>query len=884
MNLQSRLTRYFLLITTFIVVLLSSVDETFAQANLNANNLSNVRSADVTDEQLRTFLDRAKSENVTIDQAIQMAMARGLPPSEARQLKNRLEEVQDRFSSGQASDLQQLDRQRMSGRDAFSEEFPDTFDTRGELDQSPTELQVYGANLFRNRALNFTPNLNLPTPTNYQLGPGDQLVISIWGDRTDQLLLTVSPEGSVQLNTMGPVQVNGLTIERATERILNYLASLYGGLRPSEGSPTTFAEISLARVRTITINVTGEVLNPGSYSVSSLSTIFNVLYASGGPNPIGSYRQIRLIRNNVVVTTLDLYDFLLNSDQSNNIRVQDQDVIQVMPFQSRVSIGGEILREAIYELKDGQTLSDLVTMSGGFTSQAYARHVKVHRFTDTERRLITVPKDLYDHFILANGDSIAVDQILDRYENKVAISGAVWRPGDFELRDGMTLRDLIVNADGVRPDAFMSRGLINRLKPDLSFEQIAFSVNDVLNNPAVYDIQLNREDEVLIRGIQELKDEATVEIAGSVRDSGIFIWLENMTLEDLILKANGFRESASVSRIEISRRIKLNGDSYNQTSSLVENFLFQVDSSLALREADRQFVLQPYDYVYVYRRPDFRVQQFVTVEGEVRYPGRYAILSQNERISDIIARAGGVTAEAYVPGGWIKRLNRSIDRASVDYSFLEESDQPEAGVNRLGSTVNRARVDNTLPAVSNPTQARVNRPGNSISSGVSSDEESVEAQDLNNTQLSVSTRIGIDLENALRNPNSTENLFLREGDVIRVPKISQTVRVAGAVMQEVEVRYVPGASYSYYINRAGGLSYQAQKRRSYVVYANGDVDRNRRILGLTVVRPDIQPGAEIIVPFKPESTRMTTQEIVSISSMIISMTTTLLIVIDQLTR
>jgi protein involved in polysaccharide export with SLBB domain len=782
----------------------------------------------VSDDQLNTFLNRAKAENITIDQAIQMAMARGLPASEAQQLKTRLEELVDNFSATQAVDILQLDRQRSDNEtadDAYRHE-QDVIQTVG--------VQVYGANLFRNRALNLTPNLNIPTPANYQLGPGDQLVVNIWGDRTDQLRLTVSPEGSVQLNNLGPVQVNGLTIERASERILNYLVSLYSGLRPSSGSPTTFAEISLGRIRTITVNVTGEVQNPGSYSVSSLATIFNALYATGGPNSIGSYRNIRLIRNNQILTTLDLYDYLINGDQTNNLVLKDQDIIQIMPYSKRATINGQVLRNAVYELLPEQTLKNVMDMAGGFTSQAYSRHVKIHRYTQTERRIVTVPNELFDDFILQDGDVINVDEILDRYENKISISGAVWRTGDFELNEGMTLRDLILKADGLRPDAFMSRGLINRVKPDLSFEQISFNVNDVMNNPNAYDILLNREDAIIIRGIQELRDEATVEIEGSIRDSGIFLWLENMTLEDLVLKANGFRESAALSRIEISRRIKLNDGDYTQTPNLIESFIFEVDNELTLKDADKRFILQPYDYVYVHRRPDFRIQQFVTLEGEVRFPGRYAISNTNEKLSDIIQRAGGLTQEAYIKGARLNRLESSIDRA------------PRSSSLNLATATDEIIIED----------------GNRVTN-----------------------RIAMNLESALRNTSSQENLLIRDGDVLRVPRKPETVRVSGAVMQDVEVRYIEGASYSYYVNRAGGYTSRAHRSRAYVIYTNGDLDRRKRLFWMTVINPEIEPGAEIVVPLKAENpNKMSTAEFISMASIVVSMSTTLLLAIDRYRR
>ncbi len=853
--MQKRLTAGLLLKIIFAIsfLFIGLTTDLYSQVDLNASNLSNVRSVDITDEQLKTFLSRAQSQGISIDQAFQLAMTRGLPASEAQQIRNRINNLQDEVAVNQAEDIERLEQQIES--ETESSEY-------SESDTTP-QTPVFGAQLFRNRGLNLTPSLNIPTPVNYQLGAGDQLVITIWGDRTDQLNLTVSPEGSVNLQNRGPVYVNGLTIEKATERLMGQLAQLYGGLKPSSGQPTTYAEVSLGRVRTISVTVTGEVRGPGTYSVSSLSTVFNALYASGGPNDIGSFRNIRVIRGNEVATELDLYDFLLKGDQTNNIRLRDQDVIQVLPYEARVSIDGQILRPAIYELKGMNTYQDLINMAGGFRDLAYRRQTQIYRMTDTQRRILTLTNERYGEFVLLNGDQITIPEILERFENRIMITGAVWRPGEFELKEGMTLSELIGEADGLRPDAFMSRGLINRVKPDLSFEQLSFSAENVLNNPAQFDIKLQREDEIIIRGIRDLRDEAVVEIDGAVREAGVFVWLENMTLQDLVLKADGFRDAAELSRIEISRRT----NDFTQTGRLVETVILSVDSLLNEHEDLLNFKLQPYDYIYVHRRPDFQAQQFVTVEGEVMYPGIYAISSKNERISDIIVRAGGLTAEAYVPGSRITRQLSAIDRLSIDYNFLNDDE--------LEETLGEAR-QNQEPAMRDEatTRAMLNQ------------EPSMRAEATTRAMLNQepSIPIGIDLETALSNPSSGENLYVRQGDVIRVPKLAQTVKVTGAVMQEVEVRYVPGANYSYYVNRAGGLNDRALKKRSFVVYANGEVDRNRRFLWMTVSRPEIQPGAEIVIPYKPEGDQLSAQEIVALSSMIISTTTSLLFLIDRINQ
>lgn len=798
------------------LLILTSFSTLSAQVSLNASNLSSFRTADLSDEQLRQYMRQAEAQGVTMEQALLMATARGLPPNEAQELRMRLSALGEQSVGSQVSP---------SGRIGQ----PFVADTqRSQVPSSSSEESeyVFGSELFSFAGFNFAPSMNIPTPSNYQLGTGDELIISIWGDRTDQLYLTVSTEGTVNLQNRGPVFVSGLTIEEAKTRLMRQLSQLYGGLNPDQGDATTFADISLGKVRTINVTVTGEVIAPGTYSMSSLATVFNALYSSGGPGNVGSFRRIRVIRENRTVVEFDLYDFLISGNQSRNIRLHDQDVVQVLPYQSRVKVEGQILRPATYELLGTETYQDLVTMAGGYTSRAYTKHAQIRRYTDTQRRIVTLPETLYSDFILQNGDEVVIAEVLDRFENRVMISGGVWRSGEFELKPDLTLSQLIDQAGGIRPDAFRSRGLINRMRDDLSLEQISFNVENVLSDPSRFDILLQREDDVTIWELNSLRDTMVVEIHGAVRNAGIYRWRENMSLEDLILTANGFLESAALSRIEISRRIMNSTD----PNRLVETINFELDGSLTLNGDSKSFEIMPFDIVYVYRRPDFNIQRFVNIEGEVMYPGQYAITSRNERISDIIARAGGLTNEAYIPGARVHRQQRVIDRAQVEYNFLASTEQ------------------------------------------------------VNDNDNDTAIRIGIDLQTALRDPASRENLYIREGDVIRIPKMAQTVRVMGAVMQEVEVRYVPGANYSYYIDRAGGYTERALKKRSYVIYANGDVDRNKRFIGLTVSTPPIQPGAQIVIPAKPETQRMTTQEIVSISSMVVSMTTTLLLAIDRLSR
>ena len=749
--------------------------------------------------------------------------------------------------------------------------------------------RTFGSEIFRRQQTEFAPLQNIPTPETYTLGPGDELSIYIWGDQTNTYNLPVTQDGTVMIENMGPVYVAGLTMKEANEVLTDRLRQLYSGFATNGEEQTTFARVSINRLRTIQVSVVGEAVNPGDYAVPSFSTVFNALYRAGGPDENGSYRQIRLIRNNQLHAELDLYHYLTRGLQEGNVQLRDGDVIQIPTFLNRVEVMGETKRnDLFFEVINGETLTDLIQYAGGFSEKAYTRQIKVHRNTSTDRKIITVSGSDLDETVIKNGDSIHIDVILERFSNRVSIAGAVWRSGEFERTPGMTVKDLIEEADGVRPDAFMQRGLINRMNDDYSFTQISFDVAGIMDNDGSETVILQPEDHVIIRSIHEVTEEQSVTIEGAVNDGGSFYYRSGMTLEDLILKSKGFLDSASEGRIEISRRIM--GDAVPDTRSnrSAEIFSFGVDRNLSVQDGNASFQLQPFDRVFVHRKPDFREQQTVTIEGEVMYPGTYTIESRDERISDIIQRAGGLTSEAYLSGARLLREITSIDRPKVDLDFLEIDDEDELG---FGAAAEQEREEqereerSAETAENNQEDSResigLRRAEQNRSDSLDVDEESMQAEEVEEVQR----RIGIDLEQIMRNRGSAEDLFVREGDVIRIPEALQTVGVVGAVMQPVEVRYQPGKNLNYYINRAGGYAENARSKRGYVVYANGDVDRKKRYLfGLIKNNPPIEPGAQIIIPPKEEQQKLSTGEIISISASVVSMTTTLLIAIDRLNR
>jgi len=857
---------------------LSYSEVSYSQTGLTDTDLTRLRASDISDTQLRTFLDRAEQEGVSINQAFQLARQRGLPSSVESELRARISGLQ-RATDPVREEVQQ-----------FREEDDEVFDLfiRPPREETETMKRTFGSQIFRTQHTEFSPTRNLPTPVSYTLGAGDELVVNIWGDQTNTYRFVVTNEGTVDIDNLGPVFVNGLNIQEANDRIINQLRQNYSGLRPGSDNQTTYARVSLDRLRSIQVALVGEISNPGDYTISGNSTIFNALYRAGGPAENGSYRSVRVIREDEVIADLDLYDFLVDGIQRHNIRLRDMDVIHVGTYKNRVEVLGEVKRDSLYfEVKDGETISDLVRYAGGFTENAFTDQIRIYRNTSTERRILTVSKDQFDDTEVRSGDILFIDEILERFENRVSITGAVWRSGEFELREGMTLYELIDEASGVRPDAFMSRGIINRLRPDFTFEQVSFSLSGILNEPEIHDIELRPEDHVLVRSIHNMADEQTVHINGAVRNSGTFPYRFNMTLEDLIVKADGFSDSASEARIEISRRIVGEAAPERRRDSLAEVFTFSVERDLQLSEEDAQFIIEPFDRVYIHRRPDYAEQMTITIEGEVMYPGSYTISSRNERISDIIQRAGGLTPEAYIPGSRLVRQITSIDRPLIRLDFLTGQDIVDEETLGFGmfreiepdsESDRRTREeydDNERDILRNRTDLNRIAQIETERARELSDEERMQRE----------RRIGIDLTHILKNPGSDEDLYVREGDVIRIPQELQTVAISGAVMQDVEVRFRPGQNLGYYIDRAGGYAENARSGRAYVVFANGDVDRRKRyIFGLIRSSPEIEPGAQIIVPAKPERTRMSTGEVISISSAVVGMSTSIIIAIDRLSR
>jgi len=700
-----------------------------------------------------------------------------------------------------------------SYEEAELEEQKEIIDLKRDAKATPEApgSNIFGHSLFSNRNLSFEPSANLATPVNYRLGPGDEVIIDIWGASENTIRQTISPEGTILVRGLGPVHLSGMTVKEANSFLQREFSKIYSGISGTE--PNSEIKLTLGDIRTIQINIMGEVSVPGTYTLSAFSTVFHALYRAGGVNRIGSLRSIKVVRDGKTFADLDVYDFIMKGKMKDDIRLQEGDVIIVDPYQSLVEIVGKVKRPMFYEMKPTETVATILNYAGGFTGDAYKKAIRLVRKSGREHQVFNVDEMDYSVFRLDDGDMITIDAVLDRFENRVEVRGAVYRAGLYQL-DGTvnTVKQLIKKAEGLRGDAFLNRVIIDREHEDLSHEIIAIDLGGLLNG-TIADIPLQKNDILYIPSITDLKEEETVAIYGEVANPGTFLFSKNMTIEDLLVQAGGLLEEAATTRVEVTRRIK-DPKSTSFSSVLGKTFTFDIKDGFIVGGNAENFYLEPFDAVYIRRSPAYRRQQNVVVAGEVLFSGSYSLLKKNERLSDLVSKAGGVTPDAYVKGA---RLIRKL------------------------SDEERRRQNDAIRMAQN---------------GEGKDSMSIQKLNLSETYT-----VGIDLEKALANPKSDFDLVLREGDVLYIPEYVNTVKISGSVMYPNAVVYQKGKNLKFYINQAGGYGNMAKKKKVYVVYMNGTVSRLKARNASA-----IEPGCEIIVPSKAEKKHMAMAEILGISS------------------
>ena len=783
----------------------------------------------LSDDQLKSFIQKAEEGGYTEDQLLLGAKARGMSDAQISKFRARINKIKagGTDKKGQNNKGKADSRMRQNYEQEDREDEKDLFDPFGELmgEKTDTLPKIFGMDYFENNQLSFEPNVNIPTPINYRLGPGDEIIIDLWGDSEQTYQEQISPDGYIRIERLGPIYLNGLEIGVAKKKINAKLKTLYGTLGSS-----TYSQISLGQIRSIRINVIGEVMVPGTYTMSSLGSAFNALYLAGGPQETGSLRKIEVYRNGKFHGRLDAYQLLIFGE-GQDISLSDGDVVIVKPYDTRVFIDGEIKRPAFYDMMAGESLAQLFEYAGGPTDMGYTDRVTVRRKTDNFRTIKSL--SLNDSSSLMNGDEIKIPPISHRFLNRIQIEGAVNFPGTFEYTEGLMLSSLLEQSGGLAADAFLGRGIIIRLDPDLSLTNEPFNVGEVVNGTS--DIALKNEDFIKILSIQDLKEEETVRIEGEIQQGGNYPYIANMTVEDLILLADGFKTSAARANVEVARRGALDNE-----NAVAEIFNFKIDENLILSPKASKMKLLPFDLITIRRAPGYGLQELVEIEGEVKYPGKYGLKSTSETIYDLLIRAGGLRDEAYTAGTML--IRRSDYAASIN------------DITNYRADIKRNQV---LSILENDTAAF---------------EQALKKLDLDES-------IGIDLAAIILNPNSDANMTLQEGDIISIPKAFNTVQVRGEVLNPSKIKYSSGLSLGKYIGRAGGFSSAAKKSKSYVIYANGSSQRTTAFLGVRFY-PKILPGTEIIIPGKAETTKTSVAEIVGLASALASLT----LIINSLTQ
>ena len=676
-----------------------------------------------------------------------------------------------------------------------------------DIEPQKKSSKVFGRDIFNNKSLTFEPNMNIATPQNYRLGPGDAVIIDIYGASQKTIQDTVSPDGTVTIEGYGPVSISGLTVSQANARLRGTVGSRYSSSK---------IRLTVGQTKTIMVNVMGEVKAPGTYTLSAFATVFHALYMAGGINDLGTLRNIKVYRNNRLVTVVDIYDYILNGKLTGNVRLADNDVIVVGPYDCLVNITGKVKRPMFYEMKKNESINSLLKYAGSFTGDAYKKSVRVNRKTGREYSVYNVEEFDFASFRIADGDSVTVEPILNRYANTVEVRGAVFRPGMYNLGEQVnSVRSLIEHAEGLTEDAFKARAVMHRMKTDRSLEVVSVDVEGIMSGK-VADIPLKENDVLFIPTRQDKMNERTITIRGEVLFPGTYKYADNETIEDFVLQAGGLTDKASVVNVNVSRRVS-DAKALRPDSLIAQTYTLSLKDGFVI-DGTPGFILMPFDEVFIRKSPGYTEQQNVTIEGEVLFAGAYTLTKRNARLSDLFKKAGGSTKEAYLKGARLIRKANDTEKARMEAVLKMQREQQQKNLLQLAASSNSG---------SNLQQVA----------------ESAKNADLEKFNVPDEYPVGIDLSEAIKNPGSDEDLVLREGDRLVVPQYNGTVKINGAVMYANTVGYEKGKRASYYIDQAGGFASDAVKNKAYIIYMNGKVAKVSH-------GAKVQPGCEIVVPAK----------------------------------
>lgn len=676
-----------------------------------------------------------------------------------------------------------------------------------DIEPQKKSSKVFGRDIFNNKSLTFEPNMNIATPQNYRLGPGDAVIIDIYGASQKTIQDTVSPDGTVTIEGYGPVSISGLTVSQANARLRGTVGSRYSSSK---------IRLTVGQTKTIMVNVMGEVKAPGTYTLSAFATVFHALYMAGGINDLGTLRNIKVYRNNRLVTVVDIYDYILNGKLTGNVRLADNDVIVVGPYDCLVNITGKVKRPMFYEMKKNESINSLLKYAGSFTGDAYKKSVRVNRKTGREYSVYNVEEFDFASFRIADGDSVTVEPILNRYANTVEVRGAVFRPGMYNLGEQVnSVRSLIEHAEGLTEDAFKARAVMHRMKTDRSLEVISVDVEGIMSGK-VADIPLKENDVLFIPTRQDKMNERTITIRGEVLFPGTYKYADNETIEDFVLQAGGLTDKASVVNVNVSRRVS-DAKALRPDSLIAQTYTLSLKDGFVI-DGTPGFILMPFDEVFIRKSPGYTEQQNVTIEGEVLFAGAYTLTKRNARLSDLFKKAGGSTKEAYLKGARLIRKANDTEKARMEAVLKMQREQQQKNLLQLAASSNSG---------SNLQQVA----------------ESAKNADLEKFNVPDEYPVGIDLSEAIKHPGSDDDLVLREGDRLVVPQYNGTVKINGAVMYANTVGYEKGKRASYYIDQAGGFASDAVKNKAYIIYMNGKVAKVSH-------GAKVQPGCEIVVPAK----------------------------------
>ena len=812
-----------------IVILMTFSLSIYAQDPLGGRDLSTIKVDALSESQITAIQQKLKQSGMTIDQIESQAIAKGMSPDEFAKLKDRVNGISGIVMA------KAVKRGNINTQSGSTNTTKDKDTTASSINTSINTL-IYGSELFA-AITNTTGNIAnkvIATPLNYEIGPNDVIKLVVYGVQEYSSDLTVSKEGKIQVDNVGQIKIAGLTIEAAKTRIKQQMAATaYSSLARGESK----LDISLGDIRTIHITVIG-AYKSGTYNISSLSNVISALSEAGGPNAIGSYREIEVIRNNKIFTKVDLYRFLQYGDQSQNIGLKDNDIIRVPAYKNRIELTGEVKRPGIFEVVGNESFSQILEYAGGFSDNAYSAMVKIIQKNDKEKSVKDLSKLEFGKYQPKSGDVVSISKIINRYQNRVVLSGAVYRPDVYELQPGMRIADLISKADGLKEDAFTGRAQLIRTKPNLLKEMISINLSKALEKNTTENILLQREDELYINSILEIRDSLKVDLFGEVKTAGSFNYIDSMTVKDLILMAGGFTYAAN-KNIEVARLVQYGNKVENNQVTTI--FKTEINGDLSFNPGQENIVLQPLDVITITKKVGYTLPEVITISGQVQSAGKYTLSSRVEKVSDIVKRAGGLIGEAYGEGAYIKRKRFDIDslksdetKTSIELAYTRKfKAKQEADKNSILNTPAATSAMSTTDIDLNP-QAKGNKLKDTLNALFKDIEEDY-------------YQIAIDINYIMQHPGSELDLVLRSKDEIVIPKMDNRVKISGGVLRPTNIVYREGLTVGECISAAGGISEYAKRGRAYVIYANGKSNRTK-MFGIFRVNPSIRPGAEVVIP------------------------------------